>query len=185
MPIKPTGLRHLKQPEREEKSKVLRSVHRYPTEGQEISMESSMGNKKKQYKDGELVSRKGSVTLTLEEAFGQKKRGYTLEKKRNEIPMAKHGDKLYATVDLSDDFYKKEGVIPGSSIQMRASDPYLKHKAHEADPERPKKPSYETLQRIRQLLQEMDGVQGLSEQQGEQPSWEETTGMKTWVGKKS
>ena len=120
-PDRPRGIGRVPQPERSSKlaeQLVTRPQFHYATEGQEFSMEHFMGNKKKAYDpNGDLVSRRESPGESLEETFGRKRRGYTLEAKRNQIPVVKNGDKLYGTVEMSDNFYQKGALVPGSTIQ--------------------------------------------------------------------
>ena len=92
---RPRGIGRVPQPERRiPKETMSRPKFRYATEGQEYAMEYFMGNKKKAYDpNGDLVSRRDSPCESLEETFGRKRRGYTLEAKRNQIPVVKNGDK--------------------------------------------------------------------------------------------
>ena len=57
-----------------------------------------------------------SKEYVLEQQFQTKKRVPNMQAKRNGISLAAPGDKLYKNVDYSPNFFKVEGVIPGSCI---------------------------------------------------------------------
>lgn len=57
-----------------------------------------------------------STEYVLEQQFQTKKRVPGMKEMRNGIPILVPGDKLYTNVDYSPDYFKKEGVIPGSCI---------------------------------------------------------------------
>jgi hypothetical protein len=60
-----------------------------------------------------------STERILEVELGTKQKVNSRSDLRNGIPQANPGDKLYANVDYSPNFFYTEGLIPGSTIQQR------------------------------------------------------------------
>ena len=127
-----------------------------------------------------------SAERSLEHSFGVKKRVGTMRDKRNGIPRAFPGDKLYSAVEYSNDFYKTEGWLSGSCVGKSqrltgASGGQRGALAVDASPSK-KRVSYAAKRAMQDLRDEIDGVGTLDRQRGagadakQQLTWEQTTG---------
>lgn len=104
-----------------------------------------------------------STEYVLEQQFQTKKRVPGMKAMRNGIPMAVPGDKLYTNVDYSPDYFKIEGVIPGSCIGVNRVARTMQGLKATSDQQRDgvnfrPQPSYEEKVRARTLDAEVDSV---------------------------
>lgn len=80
-----------------------------------------------------IRKRKVNITKSLSEmnvehVMNRKKRITSLEQRRNFFKIVNQGDKSYRYADCSADFFKKGGLIPGSTNVLRSSENYNKIK---------------------------------------------------------
>ena len=62
-----------------------------------------------------------SGVYNVETIMSRKTRMLSNEQQRNDIPSSSKGDKYYKEVDRERDYFKKGGLIPGSSIAIKGS----------------------------------------------------------------
>ena len=71
---------------------------------------------------------KSSSEINIEKIMNRKRRINSLEQQRNYYKIINRGDKNYRYVDCTEDFFKKGGLIPGSTNIIRYSENYNKIK---------------------------------------------------------